>query len=146
MISVSRAAEVAYSAECMYTLVNDIEAYPDFIHWCKEATIVTRSDDRITATLSLAAGGLEKTFTTRNTLLPGRRIDIRLLEGPFRHLVGHWLFEPLDERSCRISIRMDFEFKNKLLRLALDKIFSRIINSLIATFTDRAHEVYGSKC
>jgi len=143
LISVSRTTVVGYSAERMYALVNDIEAYPEFVHWCKEATIVTRNDTRVTATLCLAAGGLEKTFTTRNTMEPGHRIDIKLLEGPFKHLVGHWVFDPLSQSSCRISVKMDFEFQNRLLRLALDKIFSHIINTLIATFTERANQVYG---
>ncbi|MBF8269059.1 MAG: cyclase [Gammaproteobacteria bacterium] len=143
MISINRSAEVTYSAERMYELVNDIEAYPDFVHWCNATSIIAKNDTSLTASLSLSAGGVKKTFTTRNTMQPGRRIDINLLEGPFKHLTGYWLFEPLSEQACRISIKMNFEFKNKLLRLALDKIFSHIINTLIETFTERAQKVYG---
>ena len=144
LISISRSAEVDYNTEAMYELVNDIEAYPDFVHWCNGASIISKNATSLTASLSLSAGGVKKTFTTRNDMQPGRRIDINLLEGPFKLLTGYWLFEPLGAQSCRISIKMNFEFKNKLLRLALDKIFSHIINTLIETFTERAQKVYGS--
>ena len=129
----------------MYELVNDIEAYPEFVHWCDSTSIITKNDTSLTASISLSAGGIKKTFVTRNTMQPGRRIDINLLQGPFKYLTGYWLFESISEQDCRISIKMDFEFKNKFLRLALDKIFSHIINTLIETFTERAHKIYGDK-
>ncbi len=78
-------------------------------------------------------------------MLPGRRIEVSLLKGPFKHLEGYWIFEPKDEHSCDIYIKMDFEFSNKLLKIVLDKFFSHIINTLIETFTQRAHQIYGAK-
>jgi ribosome-associated toxin RatA of RatAB toxin-antitoxin module len=128
----------------MYALVNDVEAYPSFMEWCDSAFIFTGDETSLTATLSLTVGGIRKTFTTRNTMQPGRRIDIKLLEGPFKYLTGRWLFDPVGEEACRISISMDFEFSNKVLRLALDRMFSHIINRIIETFTERARQVYGS--
>lgn len=99
----------------------------------------------MTASISLAKGKIRQTFTTRNTLLPGRRIEVSLLKGPFKHLEGYWLFEPKDDNSCCIYIRMDFEFKNYLMRIALEKIFTHIVNTLIETFTRRADQIYGGQ-
>lgn len=143
MISISRSAEVAYSAERMYDLINDVRSYPEFLTWCREAKVIEQSDLRLTATLKMAVGGIKQVFTTRNTMLPGRRIDIHLVEGPFKQLTGYWLFEPVSEQRCRVAIKMEFEYKNRWLRLALDKIFSHIIDTLIDTFTERARRVYG---
>ena len=129
----------------MYELVNDVESYPSFLPWCQEASILSKGDEYMTATISLHKGKIRQSFTTRNTMLPGRRIEVSLLEGPFKHLEGYWLFEPSDENSCAVFINMNFEFRNRILKLALDKIFSRIINTLIDTFTERAHAIYGQK-
>ena len=78
-------------------------------------------------------------------MLPGRRIEVSLLKGPFKHLEGYWLFEPKEEHSCRVYIKMDFEFSNKIIKLALEKFFTHIINTLIETFTSRADQIYGGK-
>lgn len=145
MTSISKSAAVTYSAEQMYELVNDVEAYPSFLPWCTESSIINQGEDYMTASISLAKGKIKQTFTTRNTMLPGRRIEVSLLKGPFKHLEGYWLFEPKDDHSCDIYIKMDFEFTNKLVKLALEKIFSHIINTLIETFTSRADQVYGEQ-
>jgi len=129
----------------MYDLVNNVEAYPSFLPWCTDTCIISQGDDYMTASISLAKGKISQSFTTRNTMLPGRRIEVSLLKGPFKHLEGYWLFEPRDEHSCSVYIKMDFEFKNKIIKLALEKIFTHIINTLIETFTRRADQIYGGK-
>lgn len=127
----------------MYALVNDIDRYPEFLPWCKAAQVSSWEECRLTASLTMEAGKISQTFATANTMQPGRRIDVRLLSGPFKHLKGHWLFEPVTDHSCTITLEMDFEFKNKLLKLTLSGMFNHIIGSLVESFTRRAEEVYG---
>lgn len=144
MDHVRRTAVVPFSAGQMYALVNDIEAYPQFLPWCSAAHVQARRDDALTASVTMAIGRLRHTFTTANTMQPDRRIAVRLLEGPFRHLEGGWEFIPAGEHVCEIRLEMGFEFKTRLLELSLSKVFGRIINSLVAAFTRRAGEIYGS--
>lgn len=127
----------------MYELVNDVESYPDFLPWCRESAVYGKTDTSLRASLTLATGSIKQSFTTENTMQPGRRIDVHLVSGPFKYLRGHWLFEPLDDNRCRISLEMEFEFKNRLLRMALSKVFNRIIETLVDAFTERARQVYG---
>ncbi len=145
MTTIHKSATVPFSAEQMYGLVNDIDAYQDFLPWCVDSRVLCRGEAQLTASLSFAAGNIRQTLTTENRMQPERRIDVRLLSGPFRHLSGSWQLEPAGDKSCHISLQMDFEFRNKIIQLALDKVFSRIINSLIESFTDRAHQIYGSQ-
>jgi len=134
---------VPYTAEQMYELVNDIESYPAFLPWCSDASVTVHGDDSLTASLSMAAGRIRRSFTTENTMQPGRRIDVRLVNGPFRYLSGYWTFEPEEGGACRITLEMDFEFKNKLLKMTLSKLFHHIMDSLVDAFTRRARQVYG---
>jgi len=140
---VKKSAIVPFSNEEMYHLVNDVEAYPAYLPWCSDARVLERQAERLTASLSLAAGGLRQTFTTENIMQAGERIEVRLLSGPFKYLNGYWQFEAAGERSCRISLQMHFKFNSRLLEAALDKIFNRILRSLIASFTERAEQLYG---
>lgn len=129
----------------MYDLVNDIESYPAFLPWCSDASVTVHGEDSLTASLSMAAGRIRQSFSTENTMQPGRRIEVRLVRGPFRYLRGYWTFEPVDGgASCRISLEMDFEFKNKLLKMTLSKLFHHIMDSLVDAFIRRARQVYGN--
>jgi ribosome-associated toxin RatA of RatAB toxin-antitoxin module len=129
----------------MYALVADIESYGQFLPWCGGARIVARDEDSVTAAIDIAYGGVHKTFTTRNLLQPGKMMEMRLVNGPFRHLLGYWAFNPLDERASRVSLDLEFEFATRMLDLMLRPVFSRIANDLVDSFHRRADTLYGGR-
>ncbi len=145
MGNINKSAVVSYSAEQMYSLVNDIESYPEFLPWCTSAAIYDRTDTRLTASVSLATGKIKQTFTTENTMQPGRQIDVKLISGPFSHLNGRWKFDNVGDNLCQIDLHMDFEFRNRLLKLALGLVFNQFMSRLVSSFVDRANTVYGGE-
>jgi ribosome-associated toxin RatA of RatAB toxin-antitoxin module len=145
MTAIRKHALVPYSAAEMYALVENISAYPTFLPWCKEARILAQQGNEVQASITMARSGLEKTFTTRNTLISNQSIEMRLLKGPFSRLYGCWRFQALGEQGCKVSLEMDFEFSNRLLRLTLGPVFTHIIDSLVEAFTRRAQELYGKR-
>lgn len=135
-----------YSPEEMYNLVNDVAAYPDFLPWCKSAHIISESDDMIEASVEIAKGSLNKSFSTRNLLQKNKIIEMKLLEGPFKHLEGFWRFIPLkDPSACKVTLDLEFEFESKLIGLAAGPVFSKIANTLVDSFSKRAVDVYGER-
>ncbi len=144
MTTISKSALVAHSAEQMFKLVDDILAYPEFLPWCNKATERLRDNNIVEASLSIAYSGLHKEFATRNTNTPYEKIEMQLLDGPFRHLNGIWLFEPLNEMACKVSLNLEFEFSSKLVSMSFGPIFSKIANSLVDAFIKRSETVYGS--
>lgn len=143
MRKVSRSALVPFSAGQMYALVEDFLAYPVFLPWCTGATLHFRDDETIEASLELQRGGIKKSFTTRNTLQPGVAMGIALVGGPFRHLAGGWQFEQLGGDGSKVSLELDFEFENRVTDALFGRYFESTCNSLIDSFTQRAHEIYG---
>lgn len=142
MIKVQKSALVPYRAEQMYALVDDIRAYPEFLPWCRKAEELRRSDSEVEARLEIAHSGIHKSFTTRNQLQPGRRIEMHLVEGPFRKLYGIWRFEPLGEAGSRVSLELDFEFSSTLLKMTFGPLFNKIASTLVDAFIQRARKVY----
>ncbi len=142
---ISRNAIVPYTPLEMYQLVDNIEDYPDFLPWCKSSIIHQRDEDEVTATLCLARSGLQKSFTTRNRLQKGKMIEVRLVDGPFRHLEGYWRFKNLHDKACKVELDLEFEFAGKILSYALGPIFNQIAHSLVDAFTNRALDRYGRR-
>lgn len=145
MKAIHRSALVPYSAEEMYALVSDIESYGTFLPWCGGARIVAREPDSVTAAIDIAYHGVNKTFTTRNRLVPGRAMELQLVDGPFKTLQGDWRFDALEDRASKVSLDLKFEFSNPVLGLVADPVFSNIANGLVESFCRRAEASYGKR-
>lgn len=143
MTVVQKSALVKFSAQQMFDLVNDIEAYPEFLPWCSGSRIITREDGIVEAELLISKGGFKKSFATRNKIENGRRMTVSLLNGPFSHLDGVWDFVPLRENASKISLDLEFEMSGKLASLAFGAVFNQICNTMVSSFTGRAKSVYG---
>lgn len=145
MTVVDKSALVPYTAQEMFDLVADIESYPQFLPWCGGARVVARAEETVTAAIEIAYSGVHKTFTTRNDHTPPARIQMQLLDGPFKRLDGNWHFDILDAMHCKIALHLEFEFANMLLALALNSTFSKIADSMVDSFLRRAIDVYGKR-
>lgn len=145
MSTISKNALVPYSATEMYALVHDVESYALFLPWCRSSQVLSQDDDEQRATIEIAHGSLRKSFTTCNRLQKNKMIEMRLEQGPFKHLEGFWRFDTLGERACKVSLDLDFEFSNKLVGMAMGPIFSQIANTLVDAFSKRAVDVYGKE-
>jgi ribosome-associated toxin RatA of RatAB toxin-antitoxin module len=140
---ISRTALIPYSAKQMYALVEDVVTYPEFLPWCTGATLHSKDMDTIEASLELQKSGVTKSFRTRNTLRPDESMGIELVGGPFRHLFGEWRFEQLGDDGSKVSLNLEFEFENRVTDTIFGRYFEDTCNSLIDSFTERAHSMYG---
>ena len=141
--TVTRSALVPYAASDMFSLVADVEQYPGFLPWCRGARVRSPDEDTVEASLDIGRGPIRKTFTTRNVMTPDTRIDMELVEGPFKHLQGCWRFLSLPGAGCRIELELEFELANAVLRRTLGPLFSEIASTMVDAFCLRAKELYG---
>jgi len=139
---INKKTNVKFSANQMYSLVNDIETYPDFLPWCTDANIISSDEATLTASISISVGRIKKIFTTLNTMREGISINMILIKGPFKELNGQWIFQDNSEGGSTVSLEMQFEFKNKLLKYTFGTAFKKVINSLVDAFIERANIIY----
>lgn len=142
MPEVSKTVLVPYSTGQMYALVANIEDYPAFLPWCSGARILERKQDGVSARLDIDFRGIRQSFSTENTNTADARIDMRLKEGPFRSLEGHWLFARLADDACRIDFRLDYHFSSHLLEKMIGPVFGHIATTFVDAFVRRAEDVY----
>ncbi|KMK51258.1 hypothetical protein RO21_07280 [[Actinobacillus] muris] len=143
MPTINQSALVPYSAAQMYRLVNDYEQYPQFLSGCVGAKTLSLGENTLNAELIIEKLGIRQTFSTHNTMIENEKITMTLLQGPFRHLHGTWIFQPFDEQSCYIRLTLDFEFANPMIALVFGKIFNELTLKMVNAFKQRAKEVYG---
>ena len=143
MKKIQKSALVTYSPQQMFMLVDAIDTYADFLPWCGHSNVVERTDEYVKGNLEIRYGSLNKSFVTKNINTPHTKIEMQLVEGPFKHLLGLWTFTALGDDGCKIELNMEFEFSNKLLDMTVGPVFGKIANSLVDAFTERAKTVYG---
>ena len=119
----------------MYSLVADVEAYPRRFGWCQAARVIECDERRMLARLDLQLAGFKTWFVTENGLDPGRAMDMRLVDGPFRRLHGRWEFLPLSEAASKVSLVLEFEPSSSLLapvvKLGLQGLADRMVDDFV---------------
>ncbi|MBU3005962.1 type II toxin-antitoxin system RatA family toxin [Paraglaciecola arctica] len=143
MAIVSRSALVAYNAESMFDLINDVHLYPEFIPGCAETKVLQQDNDNMRASILISKAGVKQWFTTHNTLKRGEFIQMNLVDGPFSRLSGGWTILPLSESGCKIELNLDFAFSSSLIEMAFGRVFNSIAANMVVAFTERAKQVYG---
>lgn len=140
---IQRSALLPYPAQALFDLVNDVARYPEFLPWCSATTVLEQSATHMRASLEVAKGGLSQRLVTANTLEPGQRIEMNLEEGPFTQLHGIWVFKPLGEKACKISLDLSFDYDGPLVRATLGPLFNQAANTLVDAFCQRAKQLHG---
>lgn len=143
-----------YTADQMYGLVADVEAYPKFLPWTSAARIRSRkaieagpngAGDVMEADLVISFKVFRERFGSRVTLWPeARKIDTEYLDGPFKYMRSTWGFRDAPG-GCEVDFMVDFEFKNAILQGIIGVVFNEAMLRVVRAFERRAAELYGAK-
>ena len=143
MAVVEKSVLIERTAEQMFELVDRVEDYAKFLPWCGGTDLIERTESKTVATVHINYHGLKSHFTTENAKHPPTRMEIRLKDGPFTQMDGHWQFTPLGNAACKIEFRLRYEFSSKVLEAMLGPVFNHIANTFVESFVKRAQTVYG---
>ena len=137
-----------YTPDQLFSLVGDVERYPEFVPWISSMRVWNRRDDGAGVTgcdaeAQVGFSFLRERFSTRVRRDPAAcEITVSLLHGPFRKLFNRWKFRE-HPNGVIIDFEIDFEFKSRLLQTLLAANFHHAVDRLIGCFEDRAKTLYG---
>ena len=135
-----------YSAQQMYDLVADVNAYPEFLPWCAAARVRKRVPqgecEVMEADLVISFKVFRERFGSRVVLWPEqKKIDTEYIDGPFRYMRSNWAFEDA-EGGCNVTFFVDFEFRNAILQGIIGVVFNEAMQRIVRAFERRAAELY----
>ena len=137
-----------FTAQQMYDLVADVNAYPKFLPWCAAARVrqTTQQGEAtvMDADLVISFKVFRERFGSRVTLWPEQqKIDTEYLDGPFKYMKSNWSFKDV-EGGCEVAFFVDFEFKNAMLQRIIGLVFNEAMQRIVRAFLDRANTLYGA--
>lgn len=142
MALVEKTVIIPFSAAQMFTLVDNVADYPQFLPWCGGTQVETLNAETMVATVYISYLHIKQSFTTENVRRFPAQIKMNLREGPFRHLEGEWHFVALTADACKIQFRLNYEFSSRLLEKVLGPVFQHITHSFVEAFIHRAEKIY----
>ena len=125
----------------IFNLINDVENYPSFLPWCINTEVNRETSDRMVGKIYISKNFIEWDFTTKNKIVEEKSIELSLVDGPFKNLDGKWSFTKIDENNTRVSLEINYEFKNSLIEISIEPIFTSIMNSILQSFIDQAFRI-----
>jgi coenzyme Q-binding protein COQ10 len=135
---------VPYRPDQMFELVADVAQYPKFLPWCVGARIRSRSETEIVCDLTIGFGPFRESFTSRVALERPGLVQVRYENGPFKYLNNQWRFLP-DPAGCKVDFWVDFEFRSRILQVAIGAVFQEAVRRMVAAFLIRARSIYGTQ-
>ncbi len=132
-----------YAPEQMFSLVADIEKYPEFLPWCVGTRIRSREGNVLVADMVIGYKMFRERFTSRVELTRPDRIDVSYYEGPFKYLNNHWIFMEQPDGTCIVDFYVDFEFRSRLLQKMIGVVFEKAVRIMVGAFEERADQIYG---
>jgi ribosome-associated toxin RatA of RatAB toxin-antitoxin module len=141
MKKIYKEEEINVTMSIIFNLINNIEEYPKFLPWCKKTEVTKESENSQIGKIFISKSFINWSFSTKNIIVRNKSISLSLIDGPFDKLDGSWNFKEIDDNNTLVSLEINYKFKNSLIELSIEPIFTTIMNSILESFVDQAFKI-----
>jgi len=134
---------INHSAKKLYNIVLDIEKYPDFLPWCSEIIIKSKSSEEILADMKVNYNYLLNQTFTSHVFFNSKKlvINTKYIKGPLKNLKTKWIFKELKQNKTKVLFNVTFEFQKYLHQKFAEFFFELIEHKMIDSFKKRADDI-----
>ena len=140
---INKSEEINVSHELIFSLINNVEDYHTFLPWCSDSKIISDNGVKMLAEIEISKNFINWKFSTENTYDLNKKINIKLIDGPFNHLDGYWEFKKIDNYNTTVDLYLEYKFDSRLIELSIKPIFSNIMSSILDSFISEAFKRKG---
>ena len=134
---------INHEAKKLYNIVLDIEKYPEYIPWCQDVKIISKSKNMILAEMIVTYNYfLPQKFTSHVSYNSNKLfINTNYIKGPLKDLNTEWIFKKIDKKKTKVLFNIKFEFQKFLHQKLAELFFVLIEKKMINSFKERADEL-----
>ncbi|GAB1598089.1 coenzyme Q-binding protein COQ10 homolog B, mitochondrial-like [Argonauta hians] len=138
---------LGYPMEQIFTVVADVEKYPEFVPWCTKAVIFQRLPNHFKAQLQIGFPPLNEEYTSVVTLAKPHLVKSECTNGKlFNLLQTTWRFRPglqNNPNTCILDFSVAFEFRSVLHSQLSSLFFDEVVKQMVKSFLKRTKTIYG---
>ena len=127
--------------ENIYSIIANINHYPDFLPYCDSTTILSTTKDAITAKIDFNFYSFKVSITTENKNIQNEKIEMTLMDGPFDSFNAIWLFSKNSSHSTSIKYSMDYAVSNPIIAMLIRKNRNVFIDNFIVAFKKQIKKI-----
>jgi ribosome-associated toxin RatA of RatAB toxin-antitoxin module len=136
-LELKRSVLVPYTAKCMFDPIEQAEHYPMFLPWCVAATILERSEEWMAARIEFSYLKVRFGLQTRTPKRRPEWLQVRRVEGPFRHFQADWRLRQLGHLGCKVEFELAHEVADGVLDRMPAKAVDVVSRSMMEAFIRR---------
>ena len=141
MFQHSEKRTLPYSAELLFDVVMDIQAYPSFLPWCKAARIKSDDGKIIIADLIVGVGAISEKFTSKVSYDKKKfEIITEYIDGPLEFMQSHWYLTP-EDKACAVDFSVELAFRQGWLQGIFQSLFEKATLRMMTAFEQQAAKV-----
>ncbi|MGN7661117.1 MAG: type II toxin-antitoxin system RatA family toxin [Anaplasma sp.] len=134
-------------AHRLFSVVLDVEKYPEFLPWCKDVKVLSRGESFFVAEVVAGFLALSGKYTSHVLFcLPADKspgwVKVQSVDGVFKFLRSEWQFLPFGEEKTLVKFSIDFSFRRKVLQLAFDMASDIARRRLMRAFRERTYRLF----
>ena len=134
-----------FPQDYLFSLITDVEAYPQFLPWCQSCTVMRREGSILKAKMNVGWAGLQETFFSHVTLTPSHQVIAEAQGGIFHTMKTQWDLTPLEnlkgQPSTQVLFTVEFSLKSSFLTLLVKSGFSPVCHQMVQAFCTRAQDL-----
>lgn len=132
---------INHSKSKLYSIVADVEKYPDFLPWIGSAIIYPKTNNFFEADLTIKFKAIEKTYTSEVFLSENSIKTLAKPDDIFKYLESKWEFNVIDDEKTMVEFFMKFEFHSKILQITAGSFLEQAASKMIKAFENRASSI-----
>jgi coenzyme Q-binding protein COQ10 len=133
-----------YPCEEVFTVVADVERYPEFVPGWREARVLERGTRGLRVEQDFGVGPARWRFESEARFDPPRAILIQAHSGPFESLTIDWRFAPLGDRGCRLALEVAAKLRSRMLERLYGAVLDRQATELWDVFAHRVAALHAA--
>ncbi len=138
MFQYSEKRTIPYTADLLFDVVMDIEAYPSFLPWCKAARIKSNDGKIVIADLIVGIGAVSEKFTSKVSYDKKKfEIITEYIDGPLEFMQSHWYLTP-EGKDCAVDFSVELAFRQGWLHGIFQNLFEKATLRMMVAFEKQA--------
>ena len=132
-----------HNANDLYSIVLNIEEYPDYIPWCSKTEIIDNKNNVIKANMFVNYKFFPTQKFTSKVVFDSKKklIKTNYIDGPLNNLFTSWKFIKLEKNKTKVIFTVGFEFKKFSHQKLAELFFPFIEVKMMKSFVERADKI-----
>ena len=120
--------------QTIFTLINQVDKYSDFLPWCNDIIIKEKTQKYIITEVKVGFQNINEKYLCKVLLYPKKRILLDYISGPFEYLEIDWKFSKISKNKTEVNFFCNFRFQSLFLRLCTSFFLEKAVKKMVGAF------------